>query len=187
MSFPTQPAFIHKGTWSPESRAHPALDFLEYYGGQVFDKQAWKTEHFSHWHTHDYTFTRPDGSVVSGGHEAWTDGHHSLYGDFSGHQHDPIFFVVWETQDGWELIGEGNVYADFAAGGDVGDKVKNRTGREWHTLMYGSFHFEFVRSEAGEKNKYGILIKSLRIFADSLPILGGKIKRGIVKKEDLEF
>ena len=42
---------------------------------------------------------KPDKIKVSGGHEVWTEGIPSMYGDFAGHKHEPTFFVVWEMDD----------------------------------------------------------------------------------------
>ena len=185
MSYTTQ-AFIHKGTWSSETRAHPALNFIEHYQDQVFDQQHWKTDHYSDWHTHDYTFTKPDGNAVSGRHEAWTDGHGSTFGGFSGHAHEPHFIAIWETQDGWEATGEADLYGDLAAGGEEAGKVKDRSGKEWHAVLHVAYHCELVKSEGGEGgNKFGILIKSARMYTDAVPAIGAKLRSGVIKKEDL--
>ena len=194
MSYPTQPAFIHTGTWSAETRAHPALKFLEEYAATHFDQQAWNTNHYSEWHTHDWHFQKPDNTVHSGGHEAWTEGIPSIYGRFSGHWHDPTFFVVWETEEGYEMIGQANVWLDLdVAEGELEkkkgewEKVKDRNGKEWDAVMPGSFHFGFVKAEGGGENGHGLLMNYTQMFADSAPVTGLMIKAGLVTKEDLGF
>ena len=55
--FPTRPAFIHHGCWSPTTRSHPALAFLEEYSASHFDARAWDTAHFSEWHHEGWELT----------------------------------------------------------------------------------------------------------------------------------
>lgn len=55
--FPTRPAFIHHGCWSPITRSHPALEFLEEYSASHFDARAWDTAHFSEWHHKEWELT----------------------------------------------------------------------------------------------------------------------------------
>lgn len=194
MSYPTKPAFIHSGGWSAETRAHPALKFLEEYAASHFDQQAWNTNHFSEWHHSDWHLTKADNTVVSGGHEVWTEGIPSIYGPFAGHLHDPTFLIVWDTEEGYEMIGEANVFLDLnVAEEDKGadesgtTKEKDSNGKEWDALMPGSFHFWFAKAEGGEGNTHGLLMKRTQLFADSAPITGLMIKKGLVKKEDLGF
>ncbi|KAL8795148.1 MAG: hypothetical protein Q9195_002303 [Heterodermia aff. obscurata] len=187
MAYPTQPAFIHTGGWGPSTRAHPALAFLEEYAASHFDQQAWNTNHFSEWHHADWHLTKADNSVVSGGHEVWTEGIPSIYGPFAGHLHDPTFLIVWETEEGYEMIGEANVFLDLggAEEGEGGKKEKDSKGKEWDAVMPGSFHFWFARAEGGEGNTHGLVMKRTQLFADSAPVKSLMVKKGLLKKEDL--
>lgn len=70
----------------------------------------------------------------------------------------------------WELIGEANVFMDFSEGGNgQGEpvKVQDLSGKEWDTVMRGSFHFEFVKAEGGGDNKHGLVLKASHIFAET--------------------
>ena len=37
MSFPTQPAFVHNGSWDDTTRTHPAMEWMERYTKQAID------------------------------------------------------------------------------------------------------------------------------------------------------
>ncbi|CAO2655021.1 Nn.00g117540.m01.CDS01 [Neocucurbitaria sp. VM-36] len=126
MSFPTQPAYVHYGTWDEKSRQHECMKWMEQYTNAV-DRKAWDTEPSSNWFTSSHTLHKTTGETVSGGDASWTALRTEVYAPFSQHLHDPQFFVTWETEDGWEslvlrrctgilrLLGDGGVRLDKSA------------------------------------------------------------------------
>lgn len=43
MSFPTTPTFVHTGPWNHQTRAHPAMKWMEDYTKQAIDARAWES------------------------------------------------------------------------------------------------------------------------------------------------
>lgn len=81
MSYPTQPVFIHQGTWDNETRAHPAMAFMEKYTVHIIDTRSWDTP-VTEWHASDFVFQKSTGQVVEGGDAAWK-AVQEVYGPFS--------------------------------------------------------------------------------------------------------
>jgi len=70
MSVPTVPTFIHTGTWDDQTRAHPAMAWMESYTRSV-DNRSWTTgTPASEWHTAEFTLQKSDGTVIHGGEAA---------------------------------------------------------------------------------------------------------------------
>lgn len=176
----TTPAFIKysRNGWD-DIRSHPAMTWMEKYT-KAFDSRASFDAPYSDWHTSDFTLHQADGSIVSGGEDAWA-AVKKLYSPFSAHLHDPTFCVVWETEHGWEFFGKADMCANLAASG--GGKRKDRNGKEWDVVIPSAFHFEYVK-DGGAKHD-GILLRRSELFADSGPAVVEMIKRGMMKAGEL--
>ncbi|CAF9941154.1 MAG: hypothetical protein ALECFALPRED_009011 [Alectoria fallacina] len=184
MYFPTTPAFIHTGPWSDHTRAHPAMRWMESYTKNAVDARGWESNvPYSDWHTSDFTLYKADGAVIHGGREAWEEGFPSIYGPFEAHLHEPNFLACWETEEGWEMIGQARVCVDFRVRATEEEKMRDAGGREWDCVTPAAFHFEYVRD--GKAKNQGILLRRTHIFADSGPALMRMLKVGQLKTQDL--
>lgn len=95
MSVPTTPAFIHAGTWSSITRAHPAMKRMENYTNEAIDGRAWTTSTpFSEWLHPDFLLEKSDGTILHGGEKVWSQSLSEIYGPFTQHRHDPNFFSL---------------------------------------------------------------------------------------------
>ena len=197
MSFPTQPAYVHYGTWDDRSRQHECMKWMyallslpfpqfhlpnssnrEEYTNAV-DCKVWDTEPSSTYFTPTHTLHKSTGETVSGGDASWSSLRTQVYAPFSQHLHDPQFFVVWETEDGWEMLGVATLYWNLVAPG-AGAKVKGRDGKEWDGAGPAAFNFRYVKLEDG-----GIRLCRTAIYADPTVAVVGMLKRGMMKAEDL--
>lgn len=106
----------------------------------------------------------------------------SVYAPFRSHLHEPSFLACFETEHGWEMIGQARVCADLQVRGTE-SRMKDLSGKEWDCVTPGAFHFFYVRDEKAVHG--GILLKSSHIFADSGPALVRMLKVGQVKPGDL--
>ncbi|KAF2678184.1 hypothetical protein K458DRAFT_409155 [Lentithecium fluviatile CBS 122367] len=176
MSFPTKPAFIHYGTWDDESRAHECMKWMEQYT-HAADRKAWDTEPSSNWFTSDCALYKPTGEVISGGDAAW-NAIKEVYAPFSEHLHIPQFIVVWERENGWEMLGVATLYWNLPVPGE-GGKVKDVKGKEWDGAGPAAFDFWYRKTDAG------IRLEKEAIYADSSAAVKEMVKRGMVKAEDV--
>ncbi|KAJ9639319.1 hypothetical protein H2201_008311 [Coniosporium apollinis] len=180
MSYQTTPAFIKycpKG-WD-DVRSHPAMAWMEKYTNMFDSRAAFDAPH-SDWHTSDYTLHEANGTIVSGGEAGWA-ALKNIYSPFSAHLHDPTFLIWWETEKGWEMIGQADMCANLAAPG--GQKKKDRNGNEWDVIIPSAFHFEYVKDDGAQHD--GILLRRTEILADSGPAVVEMMKRGMLKPEEL--
>ncbi|KAL8689355.1 MAG: hypothetical protein Q9218_004958 [Villophora microphyllina] len=183
MSFPTQPAHIHNGGFNAESRKHPVLEWMEDYTRNAIDSRSWGSgTPYWEWHTEDWTLQTANGAIYHGGENAWKEGIPSVYSLFKAHLHEPNFAVTFETSDGWEMIGQADMYAYLPVPGSE-QKIKDPSGKEWDCVTNSAFHFYYVKDEKAKH--HGMLLKKTMIFADSGPALMLMLKRGQVKLADL--
>lgn len=181
----TVPAFIHTGPWDAQTRAHPAMAWMESYARSV-DARSWATgTPASEWHASDFSLQKSDGSVIHGAEAAWHEGITVIYGPFAAHWHSPNFLVCSEMEGGWRMIGEANLYVNLSGKGEGGKGVRDGEGREWDVMVPSAYSLEYVREEGAKHG--GILLRSTKIFGDTAPVMKAMVEKGVVKKEDLGF
>jgi hypothetical protein len=179
MSYPTIPAFQTYANGAEKiSREHPVSDFLVDHQ-EAFDHGNMKNERYTVYHTDDFTFTKSDGTVLPPGEASWKallEG----YAPFSEHFHEARYACIYERNEGWEMVGHANVYANLLV---LGKKAKTDSfGRKWDVIVPGALVFNVVKDPAGPK---GFKVKSMTLYADGVPVVSEMIKRGMVKPEDL--
>jgi hypothetical protein len=129
--------------------------------------------------TSDHTLVKSTGENVSGGDASWSSFSKELYAPFAQHLHDPQFCVVWETENGWGMIGIATLYWNLVVSGE-GSKVKDKNGKEWDGAGPAGFNFRYVKQNNGE-----IKLSRTEIVADPTPAVVTMLKRGMMKPEDL--
>lgn len=206
MSFSTQPAFIHTGSWDDTTRGHPCMKWMycthaidlhslafflvylsnaarrEQYTNAV-DAKAWDSEPSSNWMTSDHKLYKSTGELVSGGEASFFCLSKELYAPFSAHLHDPDLLVCWESDGGWEMLGVATVYWNLAvpsAATSTSEKIKDRTGKEWEGAAPGAFAFKYAKQADG-----GIKLAKSAIYTDSTKAVVEMMKRGMIKPDDL--
>ncbi|KAF1846460.1 uncharacterized protein K460DRAFT_377656 [Cucurbitaria berberidis CBS 394.84] len=167
MSFQTQPAYVHYGTWDYKTRQHECMNWMERYTNAV-DSKAWDTEPFSNWSTSDHTLLQSTGETVPGGDSSWSSLRTEVYAPFAQHHHDPQFFMLGVATLHWNLVAPGEEA-----------KVKGRDGKEWDGSGPAAFNFRYVKQSDG-----GIWISRSAIFADPTVAVVAMLKRGMMKPED---
>jgi len=178
MSFPTQPAFIHTGPWDDETRKHPAMEWMEDYTKNFNARGDWD-QPSSDWLSADFTFVKPDGTVSTGQEEAFQQVK-DLYAPFTKELHEPYFCVCWETQNGWEMLGQAHLFANCPGEPGPGEsKVRDGQGREWHVKIPGAFHFTYVKRNGAAHG--GIELSRTEIMSDSMPAVQILMQRGVLK------
>lgn len=179
MSVPTQPAFIHVGTWDDETRSHPALKWMEQYTNAFNAREQWDQKS-SDWHASKYTLVKPDGSTYTDAEEAFTEVK-GLYAPFTKEYHDPTFMVTWETSNGWEMFGQANLFANCPGDPSEGDqKIEDPQGREWDVKIPGAFHFEYEKNEGAAHG--GIEMSRAEIMIDPTPAVQILKRRGLLNE-----
>ena len=178
MSFPTQPAFIHMGTWDDETRKHPAMKWMEDYTLNFNARANWDQKS-SDWHTSDFTLVKPDGSVYTEADEAFQQVK-DMYSSFTKEFHEPYFLAVWETSEGYEMLGQAHLFASCPGQPAQGErKVRDGQGREWDVKIPGAFHFWYVKKQGAAHGDYEL--RRTEISSDSLPAIQILMKRGVLK------
>ncbi|KAK4693222.1 hypothetical protein P7C71_g4136, partial [Lecanoromycetidae sp. Uapishka_2] len=105
MSFPTIPSFTRSGAWNSETRAHPAMKFMENFTKNAIDNLAYRSgTPYTDWYTDGFVLQKANGEIMHGGKKAWEEGLESTYGPFKSHFHDPNFLSCVETNDGWRMV-----------------------------------------------------------------------------------
>jgi len=66
MSFPTQEAFVHTGTWDSTTRKHPAMKWMETYTNDIIDGRKFHETASSVGWTSEFTPKKSTGEVVEG-------------------------------------------------------------------------------------------------------------------------
>ena len=180
MSYPTKPAYIVESCdgWEPKLLEHPVFDWMQDHE-EAFDWGDMKSGPHTPWHTDDFTFTSPTGETIEGGAPAW-DGVVKMYAPLVGHYHEPRWFVIWETENGYILTGSAIMYGNLPVPGDK--KHKDLKGREWDVAGPGAFHFEYVKDPSGPK---GLKMKAEKIYANVLLLAAEMVKRGMVTADQV--
>ncbi|ETI29505.1 hypothetical protein G647_01958 [Cladophialophora carrionii CBS 160.54] len=179
MSVPTQPAFIHVGTWDDETRKHPAMKWMEDYTRNFNKRADWGKDECD-WFSADFTLVKPDGSSHTGNAQAFKESK-SMYQFFTSESHEPYLLVTWETKDGWNMIGQAHLFANLPGQATPQEKkVKDLQGREWDVKIPGAFVFHYVRQSGAAHD--GIVLKRTEIMSDSLPAVQMLMARGVIKK-----
>ena len=183
MSFPTQPAFVHYGSWDDTTRKHPAMKFMEAYTNW-FEENHFKEPAPTAWLTKDTSMVLADGRAFNGADAVWA-AQPLTYGPFVQYYHQPYFVICVEIDDGYEMIGQATVFANLP-GEPTGDEQKaaDDKGRKWDVGVPGAFRFIY-KKEPGAKNGLGFLLHRTEIMADSGPVVVKMLKRGVMKPSDL--
>lgn len=176
MSLPTQPAYIHVGTWDHETRRHPAMRWMEIYTHNFNARGGWDKSPFD-WHTSDFTLVKADGSLYSNADEAFEQ-MKQMYAPFTKEFHEPYFLICWETKTGWEMLGQAHFYANCRGEPVAGEKkVQDGQGREWDVKIPGAFKFTYVKKEEAAHD--GIELQRSEVMVDSLPAVQVLMQRGV--------
>jgi len=178
-SAPTQPAFVHHGTWDNTTRKHPAMKWMEQYTLD-FDTNDFSPK----WYSKDWSLHKADGVIISG-RENGIAALRELYGPLTSHLHEPYYLVCTEVADGWDMIGFANVYGNLNGSPAPGEKkVKDLQGKEWDLRVPSGFHFHYIKDSKAE-NGGGIVLKKTEITSDSGVPMGIMLKRGLIQAKDL--
>ncbi|OQU95184.1 hypothetical protein CLAIMM_01428 [Cladophialophora immunda] len=178
MSYPTRPAFVHLGTWDDETRKHPAMKWMEEYTINFNKREDWSQEECD-WFSADTTLVKPDGSVHTGNAQAFSEAK-SMYAPFSAEFHEPYFLVCFDTDEGWEMIGQAYLFANCQGAPTAQEKkVKDLQGREWDVKIPGGFHFFYAKQPGAPHD--GIVLKKTEIMSDSMPAVQILLARGVLK------
>jgi len=180
MSFPLTPAFITESAGWDKVRAHPAMQWMEKYT-LAFDADQLASSSFSDWHTDDLTYQKGTGEVITGGETAFK-ACLEVYAPFAAHLHEPAFVIVWETEDGYEMVGQATLFADLKVPGGE-KKMADLTGRKWDIGIPGMFRFSYMKVEGAPHD--GLKMRRNEVFSDSGPAIVEMLKRGMVKPEQL--
>ncbi|KIW69665.1 hypothetical protein PV04_05529 [Phialophora macrospora] len=179
MSVPTQPAFIHVGTWDDETRKHPAMKWMEDYTLNFNKRGDWGQDECD-WFSADFTLVKPDGSSHTGNAPAFKESK-GMYQFFTSEFHEPYFLVTWETSDGWAMIGQAHLFANLLGEATPQEpKVHDLQGREWDVKIPGGFSFQYVRQKGAPHD--GIVLRRTEIMSDSMPAVQLLMARGVFKQ-----
>jgi hypothetical protein len=104
-----------------------------------------------------------------------------MYQFFTSEFHEPYFLVTWETNDGWEMFGQANLFAELSGNATAQEKkVQDQTGRDWDVKMPSAFRFVYTKQEGAPHD--GILLKRIEVMSDSLPTVQLLMARGVIKQ-----
>ncbi|KAF3038963.1 hypothetical protein E8E12_001185 [Didymella heteroderae] len=179
MSFQTKPAFVHFGTWDDETRAHPAMKWMEQYT-YSFDGKA-IDEVKNNAMSHDHVLIRTTGQKDSGAQASVDALYKEIYAPFAKWSHVPEHLICYEVDDGWEMMGFATLWWNLAVPGkqESGGKVKDAQGNEWDGANPAAFNFRYRRD--GDS----IRMCKTEVAADPSAAMVGMLKRGMMKPEDL--
>jgi hypothetical protein len=178
MSYPTQPTYILScNGW--DNTEHPVMAWMHEHQ-KSFDSKDMIKNGPGNWMTEDFVYVKPTGEVVSGVGPAF-EAIKEMYAPLKDHYHEPKFGLIWDTSDGYELFGVANMYANFPVPGG-GEKCKDLKGDVWDICTPGAFHFKYCKDSSGPQ---GLKLKVQKLYADTLPMVGKMIERGMVKPEQL--
>ena len=177
MSFTNKPVYIVDDAqgWQEKFKEHPVMDW-QWDFEKLFDFGNLKEEGYQAWLTDDFSFTAPYGATTTGLEAAWAQVK-DTYQFFTAYYHEPIEYIVWETETGWKLTGRAFMYVNFPVPLEGATKVADLTGKEWDWKMIGMFTFEWVKDPSGPK---GIKMKRWDVVADGFPMMNEMVKRGMV-------
>jgi hypothetical protein len=174
MSFPTRPAFVHYGDFDATTAKYPAMKWLEDYKDD-FDSRTFDPK----WYAPDFVYVAPDGQTTEGREKA-LDAIKALYGPLTAHWHEPFFLNCFETEYGYEMIGQATMWANLPGEPAAGETKKHdKNGKAWDVGGPGSFHFKF------KKHRDSFQFTRTEIYADTGPIMMGMLRRGVLSPKDL--
>ncbi|GIZ44971.1 hypothetical protein CKM354_000815500 [Cercospora kikuchii] len=198
-AYPTEPVYVHNGSWNDTSRKHPAMGWLETYtktaiDGKLFDKPAERSK----WMSDDRKYSvssqtrrsiltkaTPDvlvkstGEVRNGGDASWEAISKELYAPFKEHLHSPTYATAVQTgSNTWELTGLATLFWKLQVPGQ-GHNIADPSGKTWDGAIPSAFKFAF-REEGGQ-----IRISRTEISSDPSAALVAMLKTGMLKPEDL--
>ena len=177
MSFTNKPVYIVDDAqgWQEKFKEHPVIDW-QWDFEKLFDFGNLKEEGYQAWLTDNFSFTAPYGKTTTGLEAAWAQVK-DTYQFFTTYYHEPIEYIVWETETGWKLTGRAFMYVNFPVPLEGATKVADLTGKEWDWKGIGMFTFEWVKDPSGPK---GIKMKRWDVIADGFPMMNEMVKRGMV-------
>ncbi|KAJ4344576.1 uncharacterized protein N0V89_012320 [Didymosphaeria variabile] len=179
MSVPTTPAFVHVGAWDDETRKHPAMKWMEEYTLNFNKRGDWDQEE-SDWLSSDFTLIKPDGKTSTGNAAAFAESK-GMYQYFTSEFHEPYFLVTWETNEGWEMLGQAYFFAELPGNATAQEKkAQDLAGREWDVKIPAAFHFVYVKQKDASHD--GIVLKRTEIMSDSLPAVQILMARGVIQQ-----
>ncbi|KAH8712063.1 hypothetical protein GQ44DRAFT_762831 [Phaeosphaeriaceae sp. PMI808] len=151
---------------------------LEDYTKAVDSEDLWEKESFTDRLTSGHVLHKSTGVSVPGGEASWATIRDEIYAPFAKHLNDPQFLVVWEIENGWEILGVATLYWNLVAPGE-GPKTKDLAGREWDGAGLTACSFRYVSQKDG-----GFKFSKTAIYADPSAMVT-MLKRGMMKPEDL--
>jgi hypothetical protein len=175
MSFPTTPIFLGQGGWEA-LKIHPAMNWMVDYTAIIDSGELFKTGRWTDWCTSDWTFTTADGSKHSG--EAAFNTWKQQYAPLVKYTHIPRMAVVWESKNGYEMLGQADLFANLPGGSGQG-AVVDSNGAHWEIKVPSAYRFSYVKVDGGFK------ISAIELHADSAPIVVELLKRGVMSPEQL--
>jgi hypothetical protein len=180
MSLPTKPAFVTTTKGWDNLRVHPAMAWMEKFT-YAWDRKEINESNWSDWQTDDMLYQAANGEVSTGSKAIVAN--LATYAPFAAHMHEPNGTIsCWETEDGWEMMGQATLFANLPVPG--GEKTKkDLTGKAWDIAAPGMFHFTYVKDKGAKHD--GIKMNSEKVFSDSGAAMIEMIKRGMVKPEQL--
>ena len=105
MTYPITQSFTKATKWGDETRAHPAMKWMEKFTKDAIDNLAYRSGcPYSDWYTDEFMLQKATGEVIYGGKKAWEEGITSIYAPFASHLHDPNFLSCIEREYGWEMV-----------------------------------------------------------------------------------
>jgi len=174
MSFPTTPAFVVHGDFSPATQQHPGMKFLEAMKLD-FDARRWTADYYAA----DFTWVAPNGQAYEGRDKA-LDALKAQYAPLTAHWHEPFYQICTPTDYGYEMIGSATMWANLPGEPAAGETKKvDRNGTAWDVAGPGGFRFHIVKS--GDSFQ----LSRMEVTADSGPVLMTMVKRGLLAAKDL--
>jgi hypothetical protein len=182
MTFTNTPVYVVDNAqgWQEKHREHPAIAW-QWEMEKKLDYGNLLNEGYEEFVTDDFTFTSPDNITTKGREAAWAKVK-EMYQFFTAQYHEPEEYIIWETNEGWKLMGRASMYVNFPVPLENASTVKDLNGEEWHFKLPATFKFEWVKDPSGPK---GLKIKEEVVVADGLPLMNQLVKRGMVTWEQV--
>jgi len=149
--------------WPDKLREHPVIDWMRDHELD-FDSGDLKSKGMDPFLAKDFVFVRSDGYAATAGEPSW-EALKGLYFAFTSHYHQPIQYIVWETEKGHMLSGQAYLFGNFPVPLEGAEKYKDLEGRDWDFRGLGAFTFEFVKDPTGHK---GMRMTKETICSDAL-------------------
>ena len=97
------------------------------------------------------------------------------------YHHEPYFLVCTETDYGWQMIGQAQLFVKLPGDAAEGEppKCKDNTGEEYDLAIPSGFRFEYKKDDS---SKHGaVKLQKTEIMSDSAPIVMMLVKRGVIQ------